>query len=521
MRNVLFVLLLILVCMTLSARSVAVHAAITAQETPPTALRITEIMYNPPAQGGIDGRDLEFIELHNDGPTPFTLDGLRFSAGIDYRFPAGAILQPGAYLTLASSTAGFTAKYGASPFDAYDGQLDNGGELLRLEDNAGQVVIAQPFGDDASWPCGPDGGDFSLVLVDGARPAAGASWRSSSAAGGSPGFVDPPPPPATAELVISEILAHTDLPDEDAVELYNPTAYDAHVGGWFLSDDPFAPQRYKIPEGLYVPAGGYLVLTESQFGAGDAGFGFSENGESAVITAATCQGETTGYRHARDFGPSPNGVSLGRYATSTGAIHFPLLSRPTLGAENAAPQVGPLVISRIMYHPGVTSAIEDEYIELQNIGSEPVDLYLDASPWLTWRLRGAVRYEFPAGTTLATGARVLVVPELPTTFRARHSIPDDVTIFGPYEGALNNSGERLALVMPASPDLTGPQVYYEVDAVTYDDEAPWPTQADGQGPPLVRIDVAGYGDDPANWRVEDGLTERLYLPLIAADSPLE
>ncbi len=521
MRSMLLAVLLILFCTTLQARSVTVHAVVTAQDPPAAALQITEIMYNPPAQGGIDGRDLEFIELHNDGPTPIALGGLRFSAGIDYRFPADAVLQPGAYLALASSAAGFTAKYGDAPFAAYDGQLDNGGELLRLEDNAGQVVIAQPFGDDASWPCGPDGGDFSLVLVDGAAPAAGASWRISSAAGGSPGLANPPPPDGPAALVINEILAHTDSPDEDAVELYNPTAYDAHVGGWFLSDDPFAPRRYQIPEGFYVPAGGYLVLTESQFGAGDAGFGFSENGESAVITAATCQGVTTGYRHAREFAPSPNGVALGRYATSTGAIHFPLLSRPTLGAENAAPRVGPMIISRIMYHPGPTSMIQAEYIELRNIGSEPIDLFLEASPWLTWRLRDAVRYEFPVGTTVATGARVLVVPELPATFRTRHAIPDDVQIFGPYEGALDNGGERLALVMPASPDLTGPQVYYEVDAVAYDDEAPWPAQADGQGPPLVRIDVAGYGNDPVNWGIEGSLTERLFLPVIAADRPLE
>jgi len=28
---------------------------------------------------------------------------------------------------------------------------------------------------------------------------------------------------------------------------------------------------------------------------------------------------------------------------------------------------------------------------------------------------------------------------------------------------------------------------------------PWPTQADGQGPSLSRIDPYAYGNDPANW----------------------
>jgi hypothetical protein len=38
-----------------------------------------------------------------------------------------------------------------------------------------------------------------------------------------------------------------------------------------------------------------------------------------------------------------------------------------------------------------------------------------------------------------------------------------------------------------------------VDAVRYNDKPPWPASADGDGPSLQRLDLANYGDDPANW----------------------
>ena len=33
----------------------------------------------------------------------------------------------------------------------------------------------------------------------------------------------------------------------DAVELFNPTAGDVDLGGWFLTDDPGQPMKYRIP----------------------------------------------------------------------------------------------------------------------------------------------------------------------------------------------------------------------------------------------------------------------------------
>jgi hypothetical protein len=42
--------------------------------------------------------------------------------------------------------------------------------------------------------------------------------------------------------------------------------------------------------------------------------------------------------------------------------------------------------------------------------------------------------------------------------------------------------------------------YIDMDNVSYGDRSPWPTQPDGLGPSLERIDPAGFADDPENWR---------------------
>ncbi|MCB0046279.1 MAG: lamin tail domain-containing protein [Caldilineaceae bacterium] len=478
---------------------------------------ITEIMYNPPdlstpSGATVEGGDLEFIELHNRGTHAVNLAGISFSQGIEYAFPATASpLEPDARLVLASSEAGFVAKYGFAPYAEYSGQLDNGGETLRLTDETGADLLVQPYGDDSSWPCGPDGGDFSLVPAMADAPGSAASWRRSAQAGGSPGLPDPPAPPDPLPVIINEVLAHTDLPAEDSVEFYNPTEYDAYMGGWWLSDTTDNTQRYQLPEGFYVPAGGYAVITESHFGAGAAGFGFSENGEEVVLTAATCAGAPTGYRQVQPFGASPNGVSLGRYVNNVGAIHFPLLESVTLGGENAPPLISDVIISRIMYHPPDGA---HEFIQVTNRSAQPAPLFLEGSPWLVWQIAGVGDFTLPPNLTLGPDESMLLVPIAPDQFRERYAIPPEVPIIGPYPGNLNNDGETIALLAPGPPNAVGPQPYFEMDVVTYSDTAPWPSEADGEGAALARIALDQYGNDPDNWRALGKADAFILLPIV-------
>ncbi len=115
-----------------------------------------------------------------------------------------------------------------------------------------------------------------------------------------------------------------------------------------------------------------------------------------------------------------------------------------------------------------------------------------------------VDFSFPTNVTLPAGGVAVVASIDAQQFRLKYSVPPSVVVFGPYAGSLSHSGELIELQKPGTPTVDGlgnPVVpYITVDAVRYSDSAPWPTDADGNGPSLTRIDNNAYGDDPVNWR---------------------
>ena len=48
--------------------------------------------------------------------------------------------------------------------------------------------------------------------------------------------------PSFAQIKINEVLAHTDLPQVDSIELFNPTTNSVSIGGWFITDDFMRPR---------------------------------------------------------------------------------------------------------------------------------------------------------------------------------------------------------------------------------------------------------------------------------------
>ncbi len=139
----------------------------------------------------------------------------------------------------------------------------------------------------------------------------------------------------------------------------------------------------------------------------------------------------------------------------------------------------PLRITEINYNPADSSAYE--FIELQNVGSTPLNLsglYFEG-----------VTFTFPVGSTLAGGARLVLASDLsPGAFAALYS---GVSVAGYFAGGLNNGGERLVLKDAAGNIIT---------SLDYDDAGGWPGAADGGGFSLENINPAGDPDDPANWR---------------------
>jgi hypothetical protein len=479
-------------------------------------LRITEIMYNAaPTIGELtDAEEFEFVELKNISTTD-TLDlaGVRFIEGITFDFTGSAItsLAPGARALVVKNTTAFGARYGTSLPVAgqYLGNLDNSGERIRLVDATNEEIHDFDYEDD--WYPITDGGGFSLAIVDeNADPGLWDSklnWRPSGQEHGAPG--DGETPPSTfAPVLVNEVLTHTDFPALDTIELFNPNAEQVQIGGWFLTDDFSAAKKYRIPDGTSIAPGEYLIFDEEDFNPDEMGFGLSSTDDEVFLFSADVNGNLTGFVHGFAFGAAANGVSFGRHFTSVGEVHFVAQSTTTLPGQNAAPKVGPVVISEFHYRPPDLSNgrnnSRDEYIELQNISGADVPLFDPANPQNTWQLRGGVELDFPANVTIPAGGFVLVAnfdatdSVLLNAFRQKFNVPAAVPVFGPYRGELNNDDDEIELKMPDTPLVDDTVPYVMVEQVDYRDEAPWPATADGTGPSLHRLG-SSYANDPASW----------------------
>jgi hypothetical protein len=302
---------------------------------------------------------------------------------------------------------------------------------------------------------------------------------------------------------VNEVLANSPSGPNDWIELKNTTNAPIDISGWYISDSADNLFKYRVPAGTVIAANGFLTLTEQQtFGSvyqGANAFALAATGDDVYVSSSAAAGVLGAFRSDAHFGASDPGVTMGRFTTSTGRVDFVALSKPTRGADNAYPMVGPVIINEIMYHPQAT---KDEWIEIKNISSSTVPLYDPANVIDTWKLSDGIDFTFPMGLSLAPGEIMIIVPDstTPSDFRIKYGIPANVQIVGGYTGALSNSGEHIALSKPGlpQPDYSIPQIL--VDDVDFGTATPWPASPDGNGPALARFVEHNYGNDVANWR---------------------
>ena len=466
-------------------------------------LRFTEIHYNPLTADPTDSDSLEFIEIKNIGSETVNLGTVMLKGGIDYVFAGDDELDAGDFIVLVSNETKFKARYSSvTPFGVYEGKLSNSGEKIALFDIAADTTIVEVEYNNGGWPDAADGEGYSLVPIKKAPDRDQnnvAAWRQSLTIDGSPGADD------QGIAIITEVLTHTDLPQTDAIELFNPGDDELDVGGWYLSDDSNNPIKFEIPDGTIIPAGGYITFDESDFNTNPDSascFSFNSHGEEAWLVADE-RGCGFGYCHGVEFGELENGVSVGRYVNSEGKERFVAQKDLTLGEENSGPLVGPLVISEIMYH-SVDNA--GDYVEITNISGSEVSLSHPEVPEHTWKVNG-LAFTFPAGASIKAGESVVIAADSidESSFRSRYSISSDVQVFI-TAGGLKNSEERIELLKPEDPYVADSTVstdslypYMEYDGVKYSDGGSWPVSADGKGLSLHRIELSEFGDDPANW----------------------
>jgi len=164
-----------------------------------------------------------------------------------------------------------------------------------------------------------------------------------------------------------------------------------------------------------------------------------------------------------------------------------LLSGTWSACHDVVFAVGPVAenlrITEIMYHPRETGSLNDsetEYIELTNIGAEPVNLNLV-------QFSDGIDFTFPS-LDLSPGAYCLVVADL-AAFEAKYGAGLPIT--GEYAGRLANGGERIELL-----DAVGRTIH----SFTYEDC--WYASTDGLGCSLTIVDP--FDPDLEAWSQKSG-----------------
>lgn len=381
----------------------------------------------------------------------------------------------------------------------YDSNLSNSGEEIAYAASSGARIEAFTYDDGGSWPERADGDGSSLERIDNFGSASLAeSWRQSGEFHGSPGVAGLG---SDTRIVVNEILANPIAPGSDFIELWNSSSSEIDLSGWHLSDDERNYSRFQIPADSVIPAGGYLVLDESDFNSSGTPADFELSaayGGDLFLIEVNAAGKPLRFAHETKYDASLPGMSQGLWPNGTGRLVPMTVDTP--GMTNSEPRIGQVVISEIMYHP-VSNSVALEFIELYNTGGSSVNL-------VNWTLRGGVDYDFKATDEIPSGGTLVLVSFSPSdpvaagNFRSNYGIAGDVVLAGPWEdGAISNGGDFLKLRRPDIPPMDDAGFHPQVieDVSEFLDQAPWPVLADGGGQSLQRMFALGFGSFASSW----------------------
>lgn len=271
--------------------SIQGDASITAVFAPFDApqLVINEIHYNPapaPLQG--EDADFEFVEIYNNDTVTIDLTGMRLTEAVEFTFPSASI-DPGEYIVIANQAAayegqGYQVFEWGDPLDSK--MLSNSGELLKLENGAGNLIDIVAYSDDPllSWAVLPDGDGHSLELIapslenggEAAEPAAPQNWEASTFVGGTPGRANDEVDTAEEHpVLINEIYYEPLIVDDDNnalefIELYNRGEEAVDLSGYELA----GAISYIFSAGTMIEPGEFILIANDSSYYTGAGYPF-------------------------------------------------------------------------------------------------------------------------------------------------------------------------------------------------------------------------------------------------------
>ena len=343
---------------------------------PADAVALSEIMISnkgsvPDNLGGYP----DYIELHNGSTERADISGYGLSdsllEGAKYVFPAGTVLEPGAYVVV---WCGGEAEDGMhAPFKL------SAGEEAVLFDASGRPLDTAVL----------NSVDSGMVLR-----REGEVWTQAKPCPGYPkteeGMAEYEKSLKETEdigLYINEFMASnaTTLCDSfgsysDWIELYNSTDTDMDISGFGISDNLSQPMKYRFPDGSTIAAKGYLVVFCSgnegmQNGELHAPFGLRSYGEDVVI--ANKAGRII---DSYSFKNQETDVSVARIPD--GAGEFQSNSQPSPGYPNTGAGYSafdaanrlPLGGVYISEFGGSTGSVASDWVEIYNSTGSAVSL---------------------------------------------------------------------------------------------------------------------------------------------------
>ena len=156
---------------------------------------------------------------------------------------------------------------------------------------------------------------------------------------------------------------------------------------------------------------------------------------------------------------------VGADADLTGGDGVDITDFAVLAGEWNTEITSSVIITEIHYNPDVKTELV-EFVELHNTGPADADIS-------GWYFSDGISYTFEEGTILAAGAYIVVAQDAmaaytPVTIEDKFAVESHL-IYGPFEGKLRNSGEKIELS-----DAEGKRI----DRVDYNGSFPWPTVGD-------------------------------------------
>lgn len=343
---------------------------------PADAVALSEIMISnkgsvPDNLGGYP----DYIELHNGSTEKADISGYGLSdsllEGAKYVFPAGTVLEPGAYVVVWCG--------GEAEDDMHAPFKLSAGEEAVLFDASGRPLDTAVL----------NSVDSGMVLR-----REGDTWIQAKPCPGYPkteeGMAEYEASLKETEdigLYINEFMASnaTTICDSfgsysDWIELYNSTDTDMDISGFGISDNLSQPMKYRFPDGTKIAAKGYLVVFCSgnegmQNGELHAPFGLRSYGEDVVI--ANRAGRII---DSYSFKNQETDVSMARIPD--GAGEFQSNSQPSPGYPNTGAGYSafdaanrlPLGGVYISEFGGSTGSVATDWVELHNSTGSAVNL---------------------------------------------------------------------------------------------------------------------------------------------------